>query len=83
MSLPPCAHSQAFVDAQNTITNSHLASYPHREAFREKYTTITIINARLTALYDYEKFGCPFKRGNAFYYFHNSGLQAQRQLFSY
>jgi prolyl oligopeptidase len=35
----------------------------------------------LTALYDYERFGCPFKRGDFWYYFYNSGLQQQNVLY--
>jgi prolyl oligopeptidase len=33
-------------------------------------------------MYNYEKYGCPFKRGNKFFYFHNSGLQNQSVLYS-
>lgn len=36
---------------------------------------------KLTNLSNYPKFGCPFKRGNSFYYFHNSGLQPQSVLY--
>lgn len=30
---------------------------------------------------DYEKFGCPFRKGDSYYYFHNSGLQPQSTLY--
>ncbi|KAI8855055.1 prolyl oligopeptidase [Chytridium lagenaria] len=30
---------------------------------------------------NFERFGCPFNRGNSVYYFHNSGLQAQSVLY--
>ena len=32
----------------------------------------------MTELWDYPKYGCPFKRGDMYYYFYNSGLQNQR-----
>eukprot|EP00158_Paraphelidium_tribonemae_P003636 Partr_v1_DN26265_c0_g1_i1_m48496 putative prolyl endopeptidase len=35
----------------------------------------------LTAAFDYEKYGCPFLRGGSYYFFHNSGLQAQSVLY--
>lgn len=34
----------------------------------------------MTQLYDYEKFGCPFTRGNYSYHFYNSGLMPQSVL---
>ena len=30
-----------------------------------------------TDLYNYEKYGCPYRKGNRYYYSHNSGLQNQ------
>ncbi len=33
-------------------------------------------------LYDYPKFGTPFKQGSRYYYYYNSGLQAQYVLYS-
>ena len=36
----------------------------------------------MTELYDYEKLSCPFKRGDRYYYFRNSGLQNQSVLYS-
>ena len=32
----------------------------------------------MTKLWDYPKYGCPFKRGETYYYFYNEGLQNQR-----
>ncbi|KAK9768596.1 hypothetical protein K7432_000658 [Basidiobolus ranarum] len=68
---PDSAETEAFVEEQNKVTFSHLESYPHREELREK----------LTKLFDYEKYSCPFKRGDYYYYFYNSGLQPQSILY--
>ncbi|CAB4035514.1 prolyl endopeptidase [Paramuricea clavata] len=35
----------------------------------------------MTELWDYPKYGCPFKRGGVYYYFYNSGLQNQSVLY--
>ena len=36
---------------------------------------------RMTALYDYERFGLPVKKAGHYFYTHNSGLQNQAVLF--
>jgi len=60
-----------WVEAQNKVTFAYLESIPDRERIRR----------RLTELWDYEKFGSPFKAGGRYYYLHNSGLQNQFVLF--
>lgn len=60
-----------FVETQRTLTNSVLNTCNLREKLRE----------RITALFDYPKYDCPFKRGNKYFYFHNTGLQAQSVLY--
>jgi prolyl oligopeptidase len=62
----------AWVAAQNKVTFAYLESLPHRERLR----------ARLTELWDYEKYGSPFKTGGRYFYFHNTGLQNQSVLFT-
>jgi prolyl oligopeptidase len=65
------AEVAAWVEAQNAVTNRFLATLPLREEFKQ----------RMTALYDYERFGLPVKRGTNYFYSRNSGLQNQSVLF--
>ena len=59
-----------WVDSQNALTFSVIKQLPYRNE----------IEARLTKLWDYEKFGTPFKRGGRYFYFKNNGLQNQSVL---
>lgn len=59
--------TKAWVNKQNEVTNAYLAEIP----FREK------IQDRLTQIWDYPKFGLPFKKGEYWYYYKNDGLQPQ------
>ncbi len=60
-----------WVDAQNKLTFSLLKELPYREE----------IESRLTKLWDYEKYGAPFKRGEQYFYFKNDGLQNQSVMY--
>jgi len=55
----------AWVEAQNQLTFSFLKEIPARNTIKD----------RLTKLWNYEKFGVPFKEGNRYFYSRNSGLQ--------
>ncbi|XP_017310794.1 prolyl endopeptidase [Ictalurus punctatus] len=68
---PDSEKTQAFVNAQNQLTLPFLEDCPIREAFK----------ARMTELYDYPKYSCPFKRGNRYFHFFNTGLQNQNVLY--
>ena len=59
--------TKAWVKAQNEVTEAYLAAIPERERIR----------ARLTKLWDYEKFSAPSRHGNRFVYSYNTGLQNQ------
>ena len=61
----------AWVKAQNEVTFGFLETIPERKA----------IEKRLTALWDFEKFGTFFKAGGRYYYEHNTGLQNQYVLY--
>jgi prolyl oligopeptidase len=62
---------KAWVDAQNAVTNAFLATLPARAPFK----------ARMTELYDYERFGIPEKKGHHYFYTRNDGLQNQSVLY--
>jgi len=61
---------RAWVDAENKVTQSYLATLPQRAA----------IKARLTELWNFEKYRVPVKRGGRYFFDHNSGLQNQYVL---
>lgn len=61
----------AWVAAENAVTDDYLAQIPFRGAIRE----------RLTELWNYPKQGIPAKHGDAWYWFHNNGLQNQSVLY--
>lgn len=63
--------TQAWIEAQNALTFSYLEQIPGRETIR----------ARLTELWNFPRFGAPFKRGGRTFQFRNSGLQNQDVLY--
>jgi len=60
-----------WVTQQNELTFSYLKSLPFRKQ----------INERLTQLWDYEKYGAPFRRGDRYFFYKNDGLQNQSVLY--
>lgn len=60
-----------WVEAENKVTQSYLATVPGRD----------ILQKRLAALYDYERYGVPRKAGARYFYTRNSGLQNQSPLY--
>jgi len=61
------ADTKAWVEAQNAVTFGYLARIGQRDAIR----------ARLTTLWNYERYGLPRRRGDFFIYTRNDGLQNQ------
>jgi prolyl oligopeptidase len=61
----------AWVEAQNSVTGAYLTTLPKRESIRQ----------RLTALYNYERFGIPRVKGGVSFFARNSGLQNQSVLY--
>lgn len=68
---PDAPASREWIEAQNTLTQSYLAGVPEREA----------IASRIRTLWDYEKFGTPFKEGGKYFYSYNTGLQNQSVIY--
>ncbi len=62
---------QAWIEAQNKITDSYLGSIPQRDQLRK----------RMTELWDYERVSAPFKIGSKYYYSRNDGLQNQSVMY--
>src|ERR1700732_3004453 len=68
---PDSPESRKWIEAENKITFEFLGNIPQRAQ----------IKARLTALWDYEKFGVPFKKGDRYFFSRNTGLQNQNVVY--
>ncbi len=64
--------TKAWVKAQNQLTFAYLGSIPQREAIRQ----------RLTKIWNYERYGVPYRQGGRYFYFRNDGLQNQSVLYT-
>lgn len=69
---PDSEETRAWVQAQNELTFSYLEGIPQRAALKE----------RLTALWNFERFGTPEQRGGRYFYTRNDGLQNQSVLYT-
>ena len=63
--------TRKWIEAQNALTFGYLDRIPERPRIKQ----------RLTELWDYPKYGVPFKRGGLYFYYENSGLQNQSVLY--
>lgn len=61
------AETKDWVKKQNLVTFGYLSQIPFRVKVKE----------RLTKIFNYEKFGNPFKKAGKYYFFKNDGLQNQ------
>lgn len=68
---PDSDQTRAWVTAQNQVTFGYLAQIPQRAA----------LEARLTQLWDYERFSLPVKKGGRYFYSRNDGLKNQSVLY--
>lgn len=66
------AETKAWVEVQNKVTFAYLEQIPQRAA----------IKSRLTELWNYERYGVPFKQGGHYFIAKNDGLQNQSVLYT-
>ncbi len=64
--------TKAWVQAENAVTFAWLKTIPERPAIR----------ARLTRLWNYERYGVPHKEGGRYFFSRNDGLQNQSVLYT-
>ncbi|PYO43810.1 MAG: S9 family peptidase [Gemmatimonadetes bacterium] len=68
---PDSPESRSWIEAENRLTNAYLADIPARGRIRD----------RLTKLWNYPKFGAPFRKAGRYFFFKNDGLQNQSVLY--
>ncbi|HZN65110.1 MAG TPA: prolyl oligopeptidase family serine peptidase, partial [Tepidisphaeraceae bacterium] len=68
---PDSPQSRQWIEQQNAITLPYLKSLPMRDKLRE----------RLTELWNYPRYGVPFREGSNYFFNMNSGLQNQPVLY--
>jgi prolyl oligopeptidase len=66
------AQTKAWVTAQNEVTFAYLKSISQRESIKK----------RLTELWNYERYGMPFKREGRYFFTRNDGLQNQSVFYT-
>lgn len=69
---PNTDETAQWVVAQNKVTFGYLNALPGRDQ----------LNARLTELWNYERYGTPFKQADRYFYYKNDGLQNQSVLYT-
>src|SRR5438309_1537428 len=62
--------TRAWIEAENRVTDAYLAEIGERDGIRR----------RLTALWNYPRYGPPFKKAGRYFFFKNDGLQNQAVL---
>jgi prolyl oligopeptidase len=65
------AETAEWVKQQNEVTEKYLSKIPFRNDIKN----------RLTKIWDYPKYGVPFKKGDRYFYFKNDGMQNQSVLY--
>ena len=69
---PDAPESRTWIEAENKITFDFLKTIPERDGIRN----------RLTEVWDYERFGVPFKEKSRYFFSKNSGLQNQNVFYT-
>src|SRR2546426_274735 len=65
------SETRAWIEAENRVTDAYLAQIGERDGIRR----------RLTALWNYPRYGPPFKKAGRYFFFKNDGLQNQSVLY--
>jgi len=68
---PSSPETKAWINAQNEFTENYLRQITFRDS----------IKARLTQVWNYERYGTPAKKGEKYYFLKNDGLQNQDVLY--
>src|SRR5579864_557309 len=69
---PDSPESRKWIDAEDKITFDFLNTIPEREGIKK----------RLTEVWNYERFGVPFKEDGRYFFSKNSGLQNQNVIYT-
>src|SRR5947209_6042969 len=69
---PDSPESRQWIETEDKITFDFLSKIPERDGIKK----------RLTEIWDFERFGVPFKEANRYFFSKNSGLQNQNVLFT-
>src|SRR5467141_83351 len=69
---PDAPESRKWIEAENKTTFDFLNTIPERDG----------IKRRLTEVWDYERFGVPFKEKNRYFFSKNTGLQNQNVVYT-
>src|SRR2546426_896557 len=68
---PDSPESRAWIEAQNRLTAAYLAEIPARATIRQRFTK----------LWNYPKYGAPFRKAGRYFFLKNDGLQNQSVLY--
>ncbi|QCR24169.1 prolyl oligopeptidase family protein [Pontibacter sp. SGAir0037] len=60
-----------WIAEENKVTQTYFSSIPFRDKIKD----------RLTQIWNYPKYGAPFKKGGKYYFYKNDGLQNQSVLY--
>ena len=69
---PDAPESRKWIEEENKITFDFLKAIPERDGIKK----------RLTEVWDYERFGVPFKEKDRYFFSKNTGLQNQNVLYT-
>src|SRR5256885_9742281 len=69
---PDSPESRKWIEEENKLTFDFLKTIPERDRIRK----------RLTEVWDYERFGVPFKETDRYFFSRNSGLQNQSVIYT-